>query len=103
MDRIQCRNCEALQEPSDKCRRCGRTLPKPIIQTVEIVRVVEKVVPAIDLNKPFEEIERIVITQCIKRFNGNIAAAARSLHIDRATLYRKLRSYGLSQNATEKN
>jgi transcriptional regulator of acetoin/glycerol metabolism len=42
-DKVRCRSCELVQW-SDRvsCRRCGTTLPEPIVKTVE--RVVERVV-----------------------------------------------------------
>ena len=42
-DKVRCQNCELVQW-SDRanCRRCGKTLPEPIVRIVE--RVVEKVV-----------------------------------------------------------
>ncbi len=41
--KIRCRNCELVQwSEQSNCRRCGATLPEPIVKIVE--RVVEKVV-----------------------------------------------------------
>ena len=42
-----------------------------------------------------KEIEKMAIAFSIKRNEGNVSAAARELSISRATLYRKLKEYGL--------
>ncbi len=44
-----------------------------------------------------EELERTYIVAVIERFAGNQAAAAGALGISRTTLWRKLKSYGLSE------
>jgi len=42
-EKIRCRNCELVQwSEQANCRRCGATLPQPIVKVVE--RVVERVV-----------------------------------------------------------
>ena len=42
-ERIRCQNCELVQwSEQAKCRRCGVTLPLPVVKIVE--RVVERVV-----------------------------------------------------------
>lgn len=49
--------------------------------------------PSIRLQK--EELERQAIVKTLQLFQGNKAAAARYLHMDRSTLYQKLKRYGL--------
>ncbi len=44
-----------------------------------------------------EELERACIVAALERFAGNQAATAGALGISRTTLWRKLRSYGLSE------
>ncbi len=100
--RVRCHTCEAVQTPAESCRRCGRPLPKPIIQTVEVVRTVEKIVPVIDLSQSLAEIERIVIVERVRRL-GSILAAARSLGLSRNTMYRKVRLYTDAQNGHPEN
>lgn len=42
-ERIRCRSCDLIQwNEQPNCRRCGATLPQPVVKTVE--RVVEKIV-----------------------------------------------------------
>jgi transcriptional regulator of acetoin/glycerol metabolism len=105
MERIQCRACEHKQPVSDFCRRCGRSLPtqhQPAPAAVEVVKIVERPVPAIDLSQTFEQVERTVILARVDHFNGNMIAAARSLGLGRNTVYRKVRSYRCdgAQNGT---
>ena len=45
--------------------------------------------------KSLEEVERGHIEGVVKETSGNLSQAARILHIDRTTLYNKLRRYGL--------
>jgi two-component system, NtrC family, response regulator AtoC len=46
-----------------------------------------------------EEVERRHITSVLEQMNGNISQAARVLGVDRATLYNKMRRYGLREPA----
>jgi len=39
--------------------------------------------------------EKNMIVQALKRFNGNITDAARELGLSRAALYRRMEKYGL--------
>ena len=41
------------------------------------------------------EIESVAIEKAINEYNGNLTEAARALGIGRATLYRKVKQYGL--------
>ena len=103
-ERIRCRNCELIQwsDRSD-CRRCGATLPQPIVKIVE--RVVEKVVlqPCAKCGEntgadsvaqnPFPtmaELERKMILAAYRRSNRRPLEAARLLGIGKTTMYRKL-------------
>jgi DNA-binding NtrC family response regulator len=45
--------------------------------------------------KPLDVIEREYITAAFAQLGSNVMRTARELKIDRRTLYRKLRSYGL--------
>ena len=104
-EKIRCRSCELIQwnDRSD-CRRCGTTLPQPIVQVVE--RVVEKVViqPCVHCGEsavaevivpaPFPtmgEVERRMILAAYRRSNRRPLEAARMLGIGKTTMYRKLR------------
>jgi DNA-binding NtrC family response regulator len=48
---------------------------------------------------PIVQIERELIIFAIKRYNGQMSKIARSLGIGRSTLYRKLKEFGLENNA----
>jgi two-component system response regulator HydG len=50
---------------------------------------------------PLEEIERRYILHVLQSVAGNRTLAARTLGLDRKTLYRKLRQYGLPTNSGE--
>ncbi len=47
-------------------------------------------------NKTLKEIEKIAITEAIKRNDGNISSAGQDLGIGRTTLYRKIKEYDIS-------
>ena len=51
--------------------------------------------PAARPLSPMEHAERAAILQALSRYGGNKARTAAALGIARATLYRKLRSYGV--------
>jgi len=104
-EKIRCRICELIQwnDRSD-CRRCGETLPQPIVKVVE--RVVERVVfqPCVRcgesiaeedvLPRPFPtmaEVERRMILAAYRRSNRRPLEAARLLGIGKTTMYRRLR------------
>jgi DNA-binding NtrC family response regulator len=53
------------------------------------------VVPAPMLNASLEDVERRHIALILEQADGNVSQAARVLAIDRATLYSKIRKYGL--------
>lgn len=107
-DKVRCRSCELMQwnDRSD-CRRCGETLPQPVVQVVE--RVVERVVirPCVRCGEstaaesvvpsPFPtmaEMEQKMILAAYRRSNHRPLEAARLLGIGKTTLYRKLREIG---------
>lgn len=46
---------------------------------------------------PLEELEKNVITQALRQFEGNVALVAKSLQIGQATLYRKIRKFGIER------
>lgn len=49
----------------------------------------------LDTGYNLEEMERTIITQAMKKCNGNITEAARELGLSRAALYRRLEKYNL--------
>jgi len=51
---------------------------------------------------PLEEAERRILMHALKLSKGNVSKAARELHIGRATLYRKIRRYGLQHKELRK-
>lgn len=52
---------------------------------------------------PLEYIEKEAIRQSIERYKGQMSKIARQLGIGRSTLYRKLRDYGLEEEAKNEN
>jgi DNA-binding NtrC family response regulator len=50
-----------------------------------------------------EAMERFIITDALRRHNGNRTAAARQLGINPSTLFRKLKSLGIDQPKHEKD
>lgn len=42
-----------------------------------------------------EEWEKIAFTLCIKKCNGNISKAAKTLNVDRSTIYKKIQKYNI--------
>jgi two-component system, NtrC family, response regulator AtoC len=57
--------------------------------------------PALPTPVSLEEVERRHITSMLEQTRGNISEAARVLGIDRATLYNKMRKYGLREPAAD--
>ncbi|MBY0448086.1 MAG: sigma-54-dependent Fis family transcriptional regulator, partial [Hyphomonadaceae bacterium] len=45
----------------------------------------------------FEDIERDLIVQALRRYHGRMTEVARRLGIGRSTLYRKMREFGLEE------
>ena len=56
----------------------GRVLPRPGAMTLE-------------------EMERAMIANCMRHYEGNISRAAEALGLSRAALYRRLEKHGLAQ------
>jgi DNA-binding NtrC family response regulator len=42
-----------------------------------------------------EEVERVLITKALSRFDGNVSLAAQALGLSRSALYRRLQRHGL--------
>jgi DNA-binding NtrC family response regulator len=42
-----------------------------------------------------DEVEKLLISKTIARFNGNVSLAANALGVSRSALYRRLQRYGL--------
>lgn len=109
-DKVRCQKCELVQwSGREECRRCGASLPEPIVKIVE--RVVERIVfqpstgdnaepataPASNetsLTADFPtmaQMERTMILAAYQRSNRRPLLAARLLGIGKTTMYRKLR------------
>ncbi|MCB0422946.1 MAG: hypothetical protein KDD61_18235 [Bdellovibrionales bacterium] len=52
--------------------------------------------------KTINELESIAIENAIQEFNGNLTEAAKALGIGRATLYRKVKLYGIKASRERK-
>lgn len=76
----QCRACEKLQPPADKCIRCGS---RPL--------------------RTLAEVEREAIMRALEHFR-DVNLAAEFLGCGRATIYEKLRAYAIqSPNSGQKS
>jgi len=53
--------------------------------------------------RPLDEVEKEYILSVLKLNGGNQTRSAEQLHIGSATLYRKLKNYGLSAGAAGKS
>ena len=42
-----------------------------------------------------EEVERVLITKALARYDGNVSHAAQALGLSRSALYRRLQRHGL--------
>jgi DNA-binding NtrC family response regulator len=45
-----------------------------------------------------EEVERAMISNCMRHYDGNVTHAAEALGLSRAALYRRLEKYGLAED-----
>ena len=59
-----------------------------------------RAVAAGDLSDIMADTEAVVIRKVLAEQGGNVSRTARTLHIARATLYEKLRKYGISRRGT---
>lgn len=108
-DKVRCQKCELVQwSGREQCRRCGASLPAPIVKIVE--RVVERVVfqpfsgnvaqtasgPVLSETAASDfptmaQMERTMILAAYQRSNRRPLLAAQLLGIGKTTMYRKLR------------
>jgi|SRR6185312_5263582 len=109
-DKVRCQKCELVQwSGREQCRRCGASLPEPIVKIVE--RVVERIIfqpfsgniakavsgqtlseTGTTSNFPtMAEMERTMILAAYQRANHRPLLAAQLLGIGKTTMYRKLR------------
>jgi DNA-binding protein Fis len=65
----------------------SKQLPREYIETGEVV--------TIRVGMTFDEVEKLLITATVQHTDGNISESARILGIDRATLYQKVKRYGI--------
>lgn len=112
-EKVRCQSCELVQwKDRSDCRRCGATLPQPIVKIVE--RVVERIIIRSDAScaevhsaaenvsetnlethfPTMVEVERTLILAAYRRSNRRPLEAARLLGIGKTTMYRKLREMG---------
>ncbi|MCZ6562936.1 MAG: helix-turn-helix domain-containing protein [Deltaproteobacteria bacterium] len=52
---------------------------------------------------PLEELERMTIVEALSKYGADAEEAARQLGLSKATLYRKLKKYGIVRRLTVKN
>ena len=88
-------NVRELRNIVERAMVCG---PGPVLQPADF-RLPGAVAPPPMLNASLEEVERRHIASILEQTDGNISQAARVLAIDRATLYSKIRKYGLREHA----
>ena len=86
-------NVRELRNVVERAMVCA---PGPLLQPADF-RLPGTVAPAPMLNASLEEVERRHIASILEQADGNISQAARVLAIDRATLYSKIRKYGLRE------
>ena len=84
-------NVRELRNIVERAMVCA---PGPLLQPADF-RLPGAVVPAPTFNLSLEEVERRHITAVLDQSDGNISRASRTLGIDRATLYAKIRKFGL--------
>jgi two-component system, NtrC family, response regulator AtoC len=70
----------------------------PILQVVDF-GLGPAAAASADAGASLEEVERRHIAAVLEQTGGNVSQSARILHIDRVTLYNKIRKYGLRDNA----
>lgn len=72
-------------------------LPKPIQKVTRSISVKDVSSYVVEENKvmPLDELEKQAIEMALMKFQGNISIAAKKLKIGQATLYRKVKKYGL--------
>jgi len=88
-------NVRELRNIVERAMVCG---PGPVLQPADF-RLPGAVATPPMLNASLEEVERRHIASILEQTDGNISQAARVLAIDRATLYSKIRKYGLREHA----
>jgi two-component system, NtrC family, response regulator AtoC len=84
-------NVRELRNIVERAMVCA---PGPLLQPADF-RLPGAVAQTPMLNASLEEVERRHIASILEQTDGNISQAARVLAIDRATLYSKIRKYGL--------
>jgi transcriptional regulator of acetoin/glycerol metabolism len=57
-------------------------------------RAASEGVPRLD-EMSLEDVERVLVSKALARFDGNISAAAEALGLSRSALYRRLQRHGL--------
>ncbi len=108
-DKVRCQKCELVQwSGREQCRRCGASLPEPIVKIVE--RVVERVIfepfsgnvtqtvsgPVLSETgeasdfPTMAQMERTMILAAYQRSNRRPRLTAQLLGIGKTTMYRKL-------------
>jgi two-component system, NtrC family, response regulator AtoC len=88
-------NIRELRNIVERAMVCA---PGPMLQPADF-RLAGAAAPAPLLNASLEEVERRHIALVLEQADGNVSQAARVLEIDRATLYSKIRKYGLRAEA----
>lgn len=76
-------------------------LPAELTETPATPRPAHEPDPLLDGKATLQQTEAEAVRAAFLRHDGNISATARTLGIARATLYRKLRGYGLLSDAEE--
>lgn len=77
---------------------CPRHIPERIYRDRDTDRVdLPKARGNIDLARETAEFERGIIQKVLRENRGNVTAAAKSLHLHRNVLYRKMKKYGIER------
>jgi two-component system response regulator HydG len=86
-------NVRELRNIVERAMVCA---PGPILQVDDFRLAGAPAAPAAD-GASLEEVEKRHVLAVLEQTGGNISQAARILDIDRATLYSKMRKYGLRE------
>jgi len=84
---VRCAACELKQDQATRCRRCGHTLPKLVVNVV--MRTVDEAFGPTAPVIPLREVVRRACEHAIQK-SSSVSEAAGRLGIGKTTLYRMI-------------